>query len=153
MLFHLLRSIRRGSHRFYIEKLDKDYLILTCTRCLESHRFNFINYRVKRTLVYVAPFDQMEKLLSTPCRKVWFPIIRRFVTYLKFLISQYRFSSLLSEQEIQERLTVCKACTRYNPNMGWCSVCLCRVNHERNHFNKLAFKESSCPLGFWTRKG
>jgi hypothetical protein len=61
-----------------------------------------------------------------------------------------------SEAQIEERLTICRACEKFQPDadrpdLGVCthSKCGCKVRREEKYLNKLAWADQECPLGKW----
>jgi hypothetical protein len=63
-----------------------------------------------------------------------------------------------TQEEIDERLTVCKGCELYRPSMvnedtGICthSTCGCNINSDVVYLNKLAWADQECPLKKWCK--
>lgn len=59
-----------------------------------------------------------------------------------------------SQQQIDERLIICKSCPFYiisknNPDVGVCDICDCHINKENIFLNKLAWADQECPKGKW----
>ncbi len=54
-----------------------------------------------------------------------------------------------SQQEIDSRYNVCLQCTSFDPMKSECTVCGCNVNNQNIFMNKLAWKDSKCPLNKW----
>lgn len=54
---------------------------------------------------------------------------------------------LCSKQEIDQRLEICNTCEYYKEDA--CILCGCRIVREKNHQNKLANKNASCPANKW----
>lgn len=52
-----------------------------------------------------------------------------------------------SQQEIDNRLSICQSCEFYKNNT--CLKCGCALSRERNFMNKLYWKDKSCPIGKW----
>jgi hypothetical protein len=56
-------------------------------------------------------------------------------------------TSLCSEEQIQERMNICKACEYFKDNS--CLLCGCVVTRSKTYQNKLANKQASCPDNRW----
>lgn len=54
---------------------------------------------------------------------------------------------LCSKEQIDQRLDICNKCEYLRDNA--CMLCGCRIVREKNHQNKLANKNASCPAGKW----
>jgi hypothetical protein len=54
---------------------------------------------------------------------------------------------LCTDEEIQERLSICNKCNYYKDNS--CMLCGCVVVREKNYMNKLANKQAKCPDNRW----
>ena len=53
---------------------------------------------------------------------------------------------------MRELLTICQGCDRYKeraPERGECLSCGCRINLDKNQFNKLYMGTEKCPLKKW----
>lgn len=55
--------------------------------------------------------------------------------------------NICSEEQIQQRLTICNSCEYYKNDS--CLLCGCTVVREANYKNKLAHKDQKCPAGKW----
>lgn len=63
-----------------------------------------------------------------------------------------------SEEEIKERLDICKTCELFriyteNPLHGICTheSCGCNITDQKNFLNKLAWKSQQCPINKWKK--
>jgi hypothetical protein len=55
-----------------------------------------------------------------------------------------------TDEEVQRLLLICQSCPRYNQQRGYCTVCGCRCNANRNAFtNKVRMASQDCPLNKW----
>jgi hypothetical protein len=54
---------------------------------------------------------------------------------------------MCSEEEIEERLSICNTCEYFKENS--CLLCGCTVIREANYKNKLAYKNQKCPADKW----
>lgn len=54
---------------------------------------------------------------------------------------------LCSKEQIDKRLEICNSCEYYQEDA--CILCGCRIVREKNHQNKLANKNASCPANKW----
>lgn len=54
---------------------------------------------------------------------------------------------LCSKEQIDQRLEICNTCEYYKEDA--CILCGCRIVREKNHQNKLANKNASCPANKW----
>lgn len=54
---------------------------------------------------------------------------------------------MCSEQQIEERLNICKTCEFFQNNS--CLKCGCVINRDKNYMNKLYHADKSCPIGKW----
>jgi hypothetical protein len=54
---------------------------------------------------------------------------------------------LCSEEEIQQRHTICKGCEFFSNNT--CTECGCVLSRDKIYLNKLAIKNQSCPKNKW----
>lgn len=54
-----------------------------------------------------------------------------------------------SQEEINARFSICQACTSFDAEKNECTVCGCNVNNKKIFMNKLAWKDTSCPLSKW----
>lgn len=52
-----------------------------------------------------------------------------------------------TQQEINERYSVCRACDYFKDNS--CTKCGCNLVREKIYMNKLAWADQSCPIGKW----
>lgn len=52
-----------------------------------------------------------------------------------------------SEQQIQERYNICRTCEYFDNNT--CSQCGCVLSRDKVFFNKLLWKNESCPEQKW----
>ncbi len=64
---------------------------------------------------------------------------------------------LASQGTISVRHMICTNCPlgALKDSLVWedaqkCDVCKCNISRKRNHFNKLAHVNQSCPAGYWT---
>lgn len=55
--------------------------------------------------------------------------------------------AMCTEEEIQNRLSICRACKYYKDDS--CMLCGCVIVREKNYMNKLANKNASCPDNKW----
>jgi hypothetical protein len=55
--------------------------------------------------------------------------------------------NLCSQEQINNRLDICKKCPYYQNNT--CLMCGCTVVRDANYQNKLAKKDQSCPINKW----
>jgi hypothetical protein len=55
--------------------------------------------------------------------------------------------NMCSEEQINERLTICSSCEYYKDNS--CMMCGCVVIRDANYSNKLAHKDQACPIMKW----
>jgi hypothetical protein len=56
-------------------------------------------------------------------------------------------TNMCSEQEIDQRLAICKTCEYFKENS--CLLCGCTVVRDANHQNKLAHRDQKCPADKW----
>lgn len=56
-------------------------------------------------------------------------------------------SLLCSEEQIQQRMNICKSCEHFKDNS--CLLCGCVVTRNKSYQNKLANKQASCPDNRW----
>ena len=54
-----------------------------------------------------------------------------------------------TQEQINERLTICKACQHWNGS--GCSKCGCNCGGKPKFLNKLAWADQECPVGKWPR--
>ena len=55
-----------------------------------------------------------------------------------------------TDEEVEERLAICKSCTLFNNERMYCTVCGCKCNANKSAFtNKLRMKSQQCPRGKW----
>lgn len=54
-----------------------------------------------------------------------------------------------SQKEINKRHKICEQCKEYSPKNKQCNVCGCNINKDKILMNKLAWKDSECPLSKW----
>lgn len=55
-----------------------------------------------------------------------------------------------SDEEVQNLLTICQSCDKYNRRRESCLICGCKCNMNKSAFlNKLRMKSQSCPAGKW----
>ncbi|HEX4000635.1 MAG TPA: hypothetical protein VHX65_18955 [Pirellulales bacterium] len=54
-----------------------------------------------------------------------------------------------TQQQIDARLAICKACPLFDGAICRHADCGCRIRQQRSFFNKLAWADQSCPLGKW----
>lgn len=54
-----------------------------------------------------------------------------------------------TQEEINQRFAICQSCSSYNAKEMECDVCGCNVNNKKIFMNKLAWKDTSCPLSKW----
>jgi hypothetical protein len=52
-----------------------------------------------------------------------------------------------TQQQIDERLSICKSCEFYENET--CLKCGCSLSREKNFMNKLYWADKSCPIGKW----
>lgn len=55
--------------------------------------------------------------------------------------------SICSEEQIEQRLSICRACEYYQNDS--CLLCGCVVVRDANYKNKLAHKDQKCPADKW----
>lgn len=60
---------------------------------------------------------------------------------------EQKSDNMCSEDQINQRLTICKTCEYFQDNS--CLLCGCTIIREANHQNKLAHKDQSCPANKW----
>jgi hypothetical protein len=64
-----------------------------------------------------------------------------------------------SDEQIRERLTICRGCEHFipdsdNPEIGECSQCGCPASDRLPKFvSKLAWADQECPVGKWPKLG
>ncbi len=61
--------------------------------------------------------------------------------------NQNNQEDLCSQEQINNRLEICKKCSYYQNDI--CLMCGCTVVRETNYRNKLAKKDQSCPINKW----
>lgn len=54
-----------------------------------------------------------------------------------------------TKQEIADRFAICSDCDQYDAANEECKICGCNVNNRKIFMNKLAWKDTSCPLSKW----
>ena len=54
-----------------------------------------------------------------------------------------------SQEQINERLRICKGCRHWSGKS--CSKCGCACNGNKKVLNKLAWADQECPIGKWPR--
>jgi hypothetical protein len=54
-----------------------------------------------------------------------------------------------TEEEMDERIEICKTCPFYNHEDSSCNKCGCPLSREKIYRNKLYWKSSGCPIGKW----
>lgn len=63
-----------------------------------------------------------------------------------------------TQEEIDERQTICKGCPLYakkSEYIGYCSheSCGCSITNYNGYLNKLAWRDQVCPIGSWPELG
>lgn len=56
-------------------------------------------------------------------------------------------SNICSEEQIEQRLSICKTCEYYKNDS--CLLCGCVIVRDANYKNKLAHKDQKCPADKW----
>lgn len=54
-----------------------------------------------------------------------------------------------NQEQINERLSICKGCKHFNN--GSCRKCGCNCNNNKKFLNKLAWADQQCPIGKWKK--
>jgi hypothetical protein len=54
-----------------------------------------------------------------------------------------------TQQQIDTRLAICRACPLFDGSICRHADCGCRIGQQRKFLNKLAWADQSCPLGKW----
>lgn len=73
--------------------------------------------------------------------------IRNFLKSLAWHVASGMPKS--TRKEIKARFEICTSCSSYDPQQSECTVCGCNVNNRKIFMNKLAWKDTSCPLSKW----
>ena len=63
------------------------------------------------------------------------------------LTEEQKKEMMCTEDEINERLSICKTCEYYENDT--CLQCGCAISRAAVHSNKLAFRNKSCPVDKW----
>ena len=81
-------------------------------------------------------------------------IVRRLSNFTVAAIGHYlKGSPTCSQEQIDERLAICKQCPLFNGKICTHEKCGCNVKDTRGYLNKLAWADQQCPLDppKWTR--
>ena len=54
-----------------------------------------------------------------------------------------------TQQEINNRLYICKGCEHFNGLDMMCDHCGCSLSSKKIFMNKLAWADQECPVGKW----
>lgn len=54
-----------------------------------------------------------------------------------------------TEEEMDERIEICKTCPFYNHEDSSCNKCGCSLSRKKIYRNKLYWKSTGCPIGKW----
>lgn len=60
---------------------------------------------------------------------------------------QIKSKKVCSQQQIDDRLSICKTCQYYKNNT--CLQCGCSLSRDQVFMNKLYWPDQSCPIGKW----
>ena len=63
------------------------------------------------------------------------------------LTEEQKKEMMCTQDEINERLSICKTCEYYENDT--CLQCGCAISRAAVHSNKLAFRNKSCPVNKW----
>lgn len=71
-----------------------------------------------------------------------------------FLSTLAHGGKFASEQQVSDRLQICNSCPFFLPRENKCNHCRCHLGDLKqkwlsNLVNKLAHKQSACPMGKW----
>lgn len=105
----------------------------------------------KESIVSKPGPDSITQELKPP------PIGRRLLNFAKSAaLHAMRGNPTCTEEEIQQRLDICKQCDlfkRYDEETGVCTHddCGCNIKSQQKYLNKLAWKDQRCPIGKWER--
>jgi hypothetical protein len=56
-----------------------------------------------------------------------------------------------SQEQINQRYSICLLCDQFNKIKSECSVCGCAISKKKKFLNKLAWSDQECPLGKWNK--
>lgn len=56
-----------------------------------------------------------------------------------------------SQEQINQRYSICLSCEQFNKIKSECSVCGCSISKKKKFLNKLAWSDQECPLGKWNK--
>jgi rRNA maturation endonuclease Nob1 len=54
-----------------------------------------------------------------------------------------------TQEEINQRFAICEECSSFDKDNEECKICGCNINKKRIFMNKLAWKDTSCPMSKW----
>lgn len=86
------------------------------------------------------------------------PLTTRLANFTKAAISHaINGSPTCSQEQIDDRISICRTCPYFiknaenNGETGICGHmgCGCNINTEVKYLNKLAWRDSDCPIGKW----
>lgn len=78
--------------------------------------------------------------------------VRRVVNFTLAAIAHLvRGNPTCDQEQIDQRLKVCRACQWFSAELQMCQhpQCGCSINSERRFLNKLAWADQACPVGKW----
>jgi uncharacterized paraquat-inducible protein A len=77
-------------------------------------------------------------------------LINKILTFVKSLLFHvWSGFPKSTQEEINERLSICKSCEYYSEEHKQCMVCGCNLSNKKIFMNKLAWADQECPTGKW----
>lgn len=76
---------------------------------------------------------------------------KKIVHYVEAVIQHYATGAKTrTDEEVEQLLTICQQCEKYNAVREYCRVCGCKCNNLKNAFlNKLRMESQHCPEKKW----
>lgn len=75
--------------------------------------------------------------------------IKNFIKSLWFHV--YSGFPKSTQEQINQRYSICVACEKFNTLKSECGVCGCAISQKKIFMNKLAWADQECPLQKWNR--
>lgn len=78
-------------------------------------------------------------------------LARQAINYTKAVVQHIATGSKTrTDEEVKERLNICKECEFFHTEKQYCKLCGCNCNLHKSPFvNKLRMKSQKCPRGKW----
>lgn len=142
--------------------------VLVNAVCMDEDYQNYINLKhIYLNSIEDNPFEylgkQTEQIVQdepvndiqvTPIQEPSFA--KKVINFTKAFVNHIKTGfRQTSEEEIEERLVICKSCPLFKfideNSAGVCTheTCGCNISDAQKFFNKLAWADQSCPLGKW----